>query len=128
MIDISDFFDIGKVEVNYIVKEEDRVVICIITSFNDIPLRLEKYGLADDKYGENEVEVRKYKGVAKCSPEDPWDERYGKRLAEYRAQKKRMKDINGELFAFIKAMGEKTENLYKYGFIKEPKEPKRGKR
>ena len=64
------------VTTEYKVNKEKRTVVCIITTYNDVPERLAKYGLGDEDYDEI-TEVRIYKGKAKCAPEDTWDETYG---------------------------------------------------
>ena len=53
--------------VRYIVKPEDKIVVCIIK---------------EDWY-------EQYRGVAKCSPDDKFDEEKGKRIAYLRACEKR---------------------------------------
>ena len=86
-----------RVTTEYKVNEAKRTVVCIITTINDVPHRLAKYGLADEEYDEIDYDVRIYKGIAKCAPEDEWNEAYGKHLAEYRASKLRQSDVNNEI-------------------------------
>ena len=105
------------------VNKEKRTVACIITTFDDVARRLEKYGLADDKYDENESDMRVYRGVAKCAPGDEWDEAYGRRLAEYRAARARQVDVNNELKNFIHGISRCIDNLYDYGLMKHPHKP-----
>lgn len=113
----------GCINVEYKINEEKRTVVCILTTINDVQRRLNKYGLGDDDLDEID-DIRIYKGVAKCSPEDEWNEVYGMRLAEYRANKMRMADVNNELRKWIKGMVNSVDNLAKYGLIKEPPLPK----
>lgn len=122
MIDVS-VFGIEKVTTDFFVNEDERTVACVITTKNEIPLKLEKYGLADDNYDDNEIEINEYRGVAKCAPEDPWDERYGMKLAEYRAQRKRQTHVNGEIKKYIKDIQRRVDNLYDYGLFKDPHYP-----
>ena len=48
MIDTTYFMN--RVTTEYKVNEEKRTVVCIMTTVNDVPLRLAKYGLADEDY------------------------------------------------------------------------------
>ena len=111
------------VSTRYIVNREKRIVICIITAVNDIPKRLAKYGLVDEKNDCIDFDVREYKGVAKCAPEDVWNEKFGKRLAEYRAAKARQIDVNNNLMSFKKCFSRSLDDLGKYGMMKNPHKP-----
>ena len=111
------------VTTEFIVNEEKRTVVCIITTVDDMADRLAKYGLADDQYDDME-DIRVYKGIAKCCPQDTWDESYGKKLAEWRAARKRQVDINNEIYDYIDSMSERLETLEIYGRLKEPTPPK----
>lgn len=113
-----------KVTTEYKVNKDKRTVVCIITTVNDIPSRLAKYGLADDEYDNYDFDVRVYKGFAKCSLDDEWDETYGKRLAEYRAAHARQIDVNTEIKKYIKGISKCIDNLYDYGLLKNPHKPK----
>ena len=114
----------NRVTTEYKVNEVKRTVVCIITTINDVPHRLAKYGLADEEYDDIDYDVRIYKGIAKCAPEDEWDEIYGKRLAEYRAAKARQVDVNEELKNYVKGISRCINNLQEYGFVREPYKPK----
>ena len=114
-----------RVTTEYKVNKEKRTVVCIITTINDIPLRLEKYGLVDEDYDDVDFDIRIYKGIAKCAPEDTWDETYGKRLAEYRASRARQADVNTELKAYINYISKCIDNLYGYGLVKNPHKPEK---
>lgn len=111
------------VTTEFIVNEEKRTVVCIITTVDDMADRLAKYGLADDQYDDIE-DVRIYKGIAKCCPQDTWDESYGKKLAEWRAARKRKTDINNEISNYIVSMYERLDTLDIYGRLKDPTPPK----
>ena len=111
------------VTTEFIVNEEKRTVVCIITTVDDMADRLAKYGLADDQYDDIE-DIRVYKGIAKCCPQDTWDESFGKKLAEWRAARKREVDINNEIYDYIDSMSERLETLEIYGRLKEPTPPK----
>lgn len=122
MIDVTEWPELERVTTEYKVNKEKGTVVCIITTVDDIPHRLEKYGLADEDY-DNLIDIRYYKGIAKCSPEDDWDEEYGKRLAEYRASRKRQVDVNNELKKYINGLLKCVDNLYDYGLMKNPHKP-----
>lgn len=112
------------VNTNYIVNKEKRTVVCIIETRDDVFKRISKYGLLEgwawyEKFGGDRV----YKGVAKCAPEDEWDETYGKRLAEYRASKAREKDVNRCIKEYSDKVMKNIVNLNKYGRIKTPRYP-----
>lgn len=119
-----------KVNFNTIKKEfkinkEKRTIVCILTTHEDFSTRLNKYGIYlgwEDDY--HPFDDRIYKGIAKCSPNDEWDETYGKHLAEYRAEKMRQVDINNQIKNYINKTAKKLDNLYDYGMLKEPRKPK----
>ena len=121
---MKNFNKTNKITTEYIVDKEKRTIICIITTVNDVPLRLAKYDFKDEGYDEIDFDIRTYKGIAKCSPEDIWNEDYGKHLAEYRAQRLRQIDVNQELKKFISDVSRCANNLCWYGFLKEPHHPK----
>lgn len=108
----------------YIVNKEKRTVVCIIETEEDVRKRLRKYNVFYPVTLKSLEEIRKqnktYKGVAKCHPDD---EKYGKRLAEYRASKLRKNDVNNFLNNYIEKMRKNLDNLEMYGMIKEPQEP-----
>ncbi len=109
-----------RVTTEFKVNAEKRTVLCIITAINDVPIRLAKYGLADEDYDNIDFDIRIYKGIARCAPEDTWDESYGKKLAEYRASCERRTDVNNELKAYINDISRRIDNLYDYGLMKDP--------
>lgn len=125
MIDSTCLID--RVTTEYKINKEKQVVVCIITTVNDVPSRLAKYGLADEDYDDIDLDIRTYKGIAKCAPEDVWDEAYGKRLAEYRAARARQVDVNTELKAYINGISKCIDNLYDYGLMRSPHKPEEKK-
>lgn len=108
----------------YIVNKEKRTVVCKITTTNDIEDRLYKFGLYNDLYQYGNAVFRTYTGIAKCSPQDTWDEITGKRLAEYRAARKRQIDVNNTLKCEIKRILNAADALSAHGMLKEPNKPK----
>lgn len=111
------------VTTEFIVNEKKRTVVCIITTVDDFITRIEKYGLGDDKYDDIE-DVRIYKGIAKCCPQDTWDESYGKKLAEWRAERQRQVDINNEIYDYTFSMRDRLVTLETYGMLKKPTPPR----
>lgn len=107
------------VTTEYKVNEEKRVVVCIIKTVDEVTDRLWKYGF----YEPDRRDTRIYKGVAKCAPEDEWDEVYGKRLAEYRAQRQRRSDVNKDIRDYMKKVRRNLRNLRTYGLMANPKSP-----
>ena len=110
-------------------KVNGNVVTCIITAKLDVEYRLYKYGLMSERefanlyYDDNNINVIKYVGVAKCAPEDYFDLDTGKRIAEYRASEKRMRDVNRRLSAAIEEIEDNINNLEEHGYIKISKKP-----
>ena len=125
MTDFTFFENGNRIFTEFFVNEERRTVACVLTVANDVPRRLKKYGLADELYDNIGYDIREYKGLAKCAPEDEWDEDYGMRLAEYRAEKARQIDVNNELKHFMKNINRCIDNLYDYGLMKNPHKPDR---
>lgn len=116
----------------YKVNRDKGTVTCIITTTEDFMNKIIKYGFSDvfdrfgftyDNWNDDSFDVRKYVGVAKCSPEDEWDEEYGKQLAEYRAMKKRRADINNDLKTFVRRTYKNLDNLMDHGMLKEIHKP-----
>lgn len=110
------------IDTEFKVNKDKGTVTCIITTVDDVATRLAKYNLANEDYDYG-IDIRKYVGVAYCSPEDIFDEAYGRRLAEYRASKARKIDVNNEITNFVKGIRQCANNLYKYGLLKEPHNP-----
>ena len=111
-------------ESKYIINKEKRTIVCLLTTTGEFKEKLEKYGFHDysvDWY--NDVAI--YTGVAKCAPEDEWDENYGKQLAEYRAHRARQAQVNEKLKKYMKRMARCIDNLYDYGLIKDPHKPEK---
>lgn len=123
MVDIKDY-DVQRVSTEYKVNKDKRTVVCIIKTYNDVAERLRKYGLADEDYDDIDLDIRTYKGIARCAPGDEWDEVYGRRLAEYRAARARQLDVNADLNKYIKGVTECVNNLCNFGFMKTPHDPR----
>ena len=50
-------------------------------------------------------------GIAHCSPEDKFDEEYGKKLALLRARKQRAQAVNRALREFVKTLNEMSDYI-----------------
>ncbi len=81
------------IEETYIVNQEKRVVVCVL----ECDMQLDKHPAWENIYPHmwanlfpivNMQGRFKVKAVARCSEEDPFDERTGKRIAESRAKGK----------------------------------------
>lgn len=105
------------------INREKGVIVCIVKTREDVAEICRKYNCFNLLDYISYYEERVYKGIARCAPEDEWDETYGKRLAEYRAMTKRANYVNRKVKKIWKDTTRKLNNLYKYGFLKEPKEP-----
>ena len=97
------------IESKFVVNEENGVTTCII-KFNVI-LDSNESGLYvhDDNYRKLRVAV----GIAKCSKEDKFDEKLGKRIAESRAKQKVYqisKDITKDRIRRLQLMIKETES------------------
>ena len=125
---------VSSIRTEFKVNREAGVVTCIITTTEDFLKKIIKYGFAEpfEKIGieigaidteDADLDVRKYVGIARCSPEDVWDETFGRQLAEYRAMKARKDDLNARIKAFVRRTYNNLDNLWDYGLLKEPHKP-----
>lgn len=110
----------------FVIDEPKRTIVCIITTKNDFVKKLEKYGFEQDAYScwVKNPEIIQYIGMAKCNPEDKWDEDYGKRLAEFRASQERRSDLNNKINNYAKEVQRRIDNLLTYGRLKPSRRPK----
>lgn len=114
----------AEVKTNFKIDKKNRVVVCIIeTSAWDVFDKLDKYDLA---YGFDvkPQDTKRFVGVAKCAPEDEWDESYGKKLAEYRASTKRKNYVNRCLMNHADKIVNNINHLINFGFLKDCRPPK----
>jgi hypothetical protein len=84
-----------KTHINVINKEfivDKGVVVCLITAKTDYPYEILK--LIDTLDKEAPMYYIRTRGIARCSKEDNFDVRYGKKLAEARAMKEVFKGFN----------------------------------
>lgn len=110
-----------RMKISYNINEKERIIICIIVCENQVENRLSKYGVISNRYnGDVSTDFRKYIGKAKCSPNDRWNEEFGKMLAKNRALIKRAKDINNSIQEVITDWNNKLQILNMYGKISEP--------
>lgn len=116
-------------EVRFIVDKEHGVVVCKLTGCKDIAVsRLDKYMpnydyyLMGSPYWINTDIKDTYTGIARCMPDDEWDEEYGKKLALLRAKQKRGKAVNKVLHMVMNQMACEMDDLRNYGIHKVPEE------
>lgn len=116
-------------EVRFFVDKEHGVVVCKLTGCKDIAVsRLDKYMpnydyyLIGSPYWLNTDIEDTYTGIARCNPEDEWDEEYGKELALLRAKQKRCKAVNNVLCEVMRQMACEMDDLRIYGIHKIPEE------
>ena len=107
--------------VNYIVNKDKRTVACVLSGCEDVAkhrvlkyLRTENCDMFcyDPLYIDNE-----FVGVAKCAPEDVFDEEYGKRLAFARARQKRDKAVNAVVHETMLHLVNTLNTLNAYGRV-----------
>jgi len=110
------------VETEYFVNKEKRTVVCVMTTYGEIDHRLNKYNMSFTPFFSYN-DYCKYVGKAKCSPEDVWDEKFGKKLAEHRAMEKRRKFVNKTLTEVIEEGRKNLRNLEMYGMIQKSHSP-----
>ena len=104
----------------YYINKEKRTVVCVMDTFNDVCDKIRKYDLkVPDKYY---CEKKTFRGVAKCSPEDEWDEAVGKRLAERRAAAKRQNYVNNAIDRYVDKEIVRLNNLLGHGSLRYPNE------
>lgn len=103
-------------DLQYLVNKDTGVVICKLLSCEDIVYaRIWKYTFYETCSIPNFDIKNTYVGVAKCHPEDTFDEKFGKKLALDRAKAKRKKAINRALQKYIDEKRRELEILEKYG-------------
>lgn len=111
-----------KVKTEFYVNEKKRTIACVIFTKNEVIDRLRRYGIYD-YYTIDLSEECEYVGIAKCAPEDVWDENYGRKLAEYRAMERRRKDVNRKINTYLEFARKRLDNLNSYGKIKTSRPP-----
>ena len=103
-------------KVNYIVKKDERVVVCVINGtkryFSDyINTRLHQQDYLNsymvcikDKYGLK----NSYSGIARCAPGDEWNEELGRKIAFNKAKEK----LNNAFFKRAKTYVNEVDNEF----------------
>ena len=105
-----------KNDVEYKVYPENGVVICRLLNCKDVPYSriikyMQQWPMNDSKYETDNVFI----GIAKCSPEDTFDEQYGKKLALERAKEKRRKAFNDMVRLYVNDTMRGLNDLIQYG-------------
>lgn len=111
------------IRTDYVVNKDKRTVTCIISTINDYNRKLNKYNFEDGRKDSYYDDFNQYIGIARCNPEDTWDEVYGKRLAEYRASCQRRAALNHQINNFVKEINRDLNALITYGKLKPPHKP-----
>jgi len=93
------FPDIKPEDCVFIVNKEKRTVVCYMVDVNHqfvdtVPYDFDEF-LRDDRWSSHSKYVlnTKYCGIAKCAPDDEWDEEIGRRIAYHRMLHKFHKDF-----------------------------------
>lgn len=110
-------------EIRYIIDEEKRTVVCLIkvqpTLTADI---VDKYLEASNLHPTCGLDIDflgyTFRGIAKCHPEDKWNEEVGCKLARERAEKQANRAINNELSAYVRNLRHAADLIEKYGYRK----------
>ena len=107
--------------VKYYVNRDKRTVVCVLSgcswnAYNRIAKYVRNYNYFIDPIGGFRIKDE-YIGIAKCSPEDTWDEDYGRRLAFARARKKRDDAINDQISRALDTLRGAVDKLSKYGYV-----------
>lgn len=125
--DMNDWTMTDNNDLEYIIHPNKGVVICKIHNCEYIPLkRVLRY--TNPSYSvcvSGELIIPDvFVGIARCNPDDKWDEEYGKKLALTRAKSKRGKAINFAIKTYIKRKEKELEVLKQYGIrdVPNPKE------
>jgi len=103
-------------KVQYIVKEDERVVICVINGtknyFSDyMSHRLCQQNYLDNiaVYVEGKYNLKNsYSGVARCAPGDEWNEELGRKIAFNKAKEK----LNSAFFKRAKTYVNEVDNWF----------------
>lgn len=114
-------------DLEYIVIPNRGIVVCKIHNCSLIPiLRIMRYtneasnqALLSGKYEIPDVFI----GVARCAPDDEWDEEYGKKLALTKAKARRCRAVNNAVKEYIRDTQKQLDVLKQYG-IREVPDPK----
>lgn len=90
----------------FYVNRNDRTVTCVLFGCSNAAINmLEKYSnnFLSGYYSEFAIDYS-YVGIAKCTPEDEFNEEFGMRLARYRANRKKEGDIKVVMRKFTKKL------------------------
>ena len=106
-------------DINFKIDEKNRVVVCKLSNCKwNADDRIRKYD--GDSYTDNYLISDIFTGVARCNPQDEFNEEIGKKIALTRAKAKRCKAINNTIRKYIKDQERVIENLKKYAIHEIP--------
>lgn len=102
------------------------IVVCKIHNCAFVPLiRISKYTTDEEAcYEDKYIIPDTFVGVARCNPDDAWDEAYGKKLALVKAKAKRCRAVNNAINQYIRDKEKELKTLRQYGIrnIPDPKQ------
>lgn len=110
-------------DIEYFVNRERGIVVCKINKCSEIAIdRIRKYCKSDPWARRDYIIPYTFTGIAKCAPEDEFDEEYGKKLALLRAKQARGAAVNAMIYKYIDTLHMDIENLFDYAIHDIPKE------
>ena len=111
----------SKNDIEFKVYPDHGIVVCRLLNCSNIAVdRITKY----TGYYYYHLEIDDvYVGVAKCAPEDTFNENIGKKLALAKAKKKRAKAINNMIKKWLVKERRLLNNLEQYGIHEVPEIP-----
>ena len=118
----------GRSDMDFKVYPEQGVVVCRLLYCRDIAIRrILKYTGEEFVSSAGELLIDNvFYGVARCNPEDKFDEQYGMELALAKAKRKRGIAINRAIQKYIERTQRGLDDLAKYGIHDVPKIPGEG--
>lgn len=109
-------------DVEFITKADKGVVVCKLYNCEEIALnRVIKQCSASIPFNVSSYLIDDvYVGVAKCAPEDTFDEETGKQIALTRAKRKRCQAANNAIKKYISDINKDLARLRQYGIHEVP--------
>ena len=109
-------------DVEFRVFKDKGIVVCrLLNCFDIAQNRIEKYThIAFTAWADKYLIPNVFVGVAKCAPEDTFDEEIGKKVALTKAKARRCKAVNNMIKKFIEDEKRDLEVLTTYGIHQIP--------
>lgn len=103
-------------DIKWVVDKEHRVIVCMLMNCGDIACkRIRKYCGSYPYHYDRYIINDKYVGMARCAPDDKWNEEYGKALALKRAKRKRGVAANLAVIRYYNQAKHDLDSLLEYG-------------